>query len=64
MSDFRTYVMDVAEVTHSVAYITFSVEDDAEEVVVFSADESAVLFVNNKQPWGDMLQEFKKHVLY
>lgn len=64
MSDFRTYVMAVAELTHSVAYIDYSTEDDAEVATVYSADESAVLFVTDRMPWGDMLQEFKAHTLH
>ena len=64
MSDFRSYVMSVAEITHSAAYISFSAEEDAEVATIYSDDETSVLFLTDRMPWGDMLQEFKTHVLH
>ena len=64
MSTFRTYIMDTAEVTHSVVYMSYSVEDDTEEATMYSDDDHTVLIVTDKMPWGDMLQEYRNHVLH
>jgi len=63
MSTFRTYVMNVAELTHSTAYFDYN-EDDEEVATMYSADDSDVLLVTDQMPWGEMLQEYKEHTLH
>ena len=64
MSTFKDYVSTVAELTHSVAYIDYSVEDDAEEATIYSDDDHTALIVTDRMPWGDMLQDYTNHVLH
>ena len=64
MSTFRDYVAHVADVTSSTAFFDYNSEECAEVATVYSSDETAVLFLTDAEPWGDMLQEFESHVLH
>ena len=64
MSTFRNYIINVAERTHAAAFIDYNAEEGVEVATVYNSDESAVLFLTDAEPWGDMLQEFESHVLH